>query len=100
VGDAIAAHGGGRYEHSVIEFNFRGEQFVVRRDGGAFAYERSYRDSLGTVQEVLDNDGVTREANARPADWPRPSTRWSTLLCCPTAWTTRRCRSVTSARLR
>jgi hypothetical protein len=65
VDEAIAAHGGERYEHSVIEFDFRGKHFVVRRDGGVFAYERSYHDSLGAVREVLDNEGVIREVNGQ-----------------------------------
>ena len=61
---AIEAHGGEVLDHAVVEFDFRGKHFRVRRDGGRFKYVRTYRDSTGNrVREVLNNEGVSREVD-------------------------------------
>ena len=58
---AIAAHGGGVIERSVIRFDFRGIDFRVERNGGQYRYQRTYTDSLGrAVREVLSNDSLYR----------------------------------------
>ena len=60
---AIAAHGGYRFEASIIEFEFRGRHFSVERNGGLFTYTRTFEDSAGTVSDVLSNEGFCREIN-------------------------------------
>lgn len=60
---AIAAHGGHRFEASIIEFVFRGRHFSVERNGGLFTYKRTFEDSTGTVSDVLSNEGFFREIN-------------------------------------
>ncbi len=66
VDQAIAAHGGDRYQHSIITFDFRGRHYTARRNGGQFTYERSFRDSTGQqVRDVLNNDGLFREVNGQ-----------------------------------
>ncbi|MEX2295573.1 MAG: DUF6503 family protein [Gemmatimonadota bacterium] len=61
---AIAQHGGDLFENSRIRFTFRGTRFEYFRDGGAFRYERTFRDPLGSVvNEVMVNDGTRRLEN-------------------------------------
>lgn len=57
---AIKAHGGERFRHSEVRFTFRGDRYRIWRDGGRYRYERRYRDSTGTIVEVLANDTLYR----------------------------------------
>ncbi|MCB0277964.1 MAG: deoxyribose-phosphate aldolase [Calditrichaeota bacterium] len=59
----IERHGGDRYLHSIIEFDFRGIHFKVTRNMGFFKYERIYIKEDTAFHEVLDNDGLRRFAN-------------------------------------
>jgi len=61
IDSAIAAHGGDVLDHAVVRFDFRGDDYVVRQDGGAFRFQRTTTDSLGrTVREVMSNDSLYR----------------------------------------
>ncbi len=60
---AIMAHGGYRYQSSVIEFDFRDYHFSVERNGGSFAYKRTFDEPSGTVSDILNNEGFHREIN-------------------------------------
>lgn len=52
-------HGSDILERAVVEFDFRGDHYTVRHDGGIFSYERIYTDSMGRrVREVLTNDSL------------------------------------------
>ncbi|MEL6769774.1 MAG: DUF6503 family protein [Bacteroidota bacterium] len=58
----IAVHGGDVLDRSRMRFVFRGTPFMLTRDGGRFAYERTRTDEAGqSVRDVLDNDGLRRE---------------------------------------
>ncbi|MFQ5571319.1 MAG: DUF6503 family protein [Rhodothermales bacterium] len=63
IDQAIAVHGGDVLHHAVVEFDFREWHFKITRDGGSYAYERTYTDSTGRVREVLNNEGIYREVN-------------------------------------
>lgn len=63
---AIERHGGDRYSEARIEFEFRGEEFVVVNDGGMFSYTRTYADTSGRIVEVLSNEGFARTADGEP----------------------------------
>ncbi len=65
VDDAISAHGGAAYNPARITFNFRGDVYTVELDGGRYAYMRTFEDSTGTLQDVLDNDGLRRTRGGR-----------------------------------
>ncbi len=60
---AIVAHGGHRYESSIIEFDFRDQHFSVERNGGLFTYKRTFEDTAGTISDILSNAGFHREIN-------------------------------------
>ena len=60
---AIIAHGGHRYESSIIEFEFRGRYFSVERNGGLFTYMHTFEDTAGTISDNLSNEGFYREIN-------------------------------------
>lgn len=63
---ARRTHGADVLDHAEVTFVFRGTPFTVRRDGGRFAYARTWADSAGTVRDVLDNDGFTRTVEGVP----------------------------------
>lgn len=66
---AIEAHGGDRFEHSNIEFDFRGRHYTAYRMNGKFIYTREfYTDSIGHVKDILANDGFQRMVNGSKAD--------------------------------
>ena len=61
VDKAIQAHGGEKYNHSVVSFRFRDRQYRSQRDDGAFEYSRTFTDSTGQqVYDVLRNSGFSR----------------------------------------
>jgi len=64
VDNAIRAHGGSSYENMELEFEFRDYHYRMKREGGVFAYERIFLDTLGNkIEDKLDNDGFTRKIN-------------------------------------
>lgn len=64
---AILSAGGEKYLNSVIEFDFRDRHYVANRNGGTFSYERIFEDSLGTVHDIVSNEGFKREINGEVA---------------------------------
>lgn len=70
VDKAIRFAGGEKYLNAVIEFDFRGRHYVARRNGGLFSYERIFDDSLGTVHDIVSNDGFQRKINYEEATVP------------------------------
>lgn len=72
---SILAHGGGLFESSVVEFDFRNRHYKLERDQGKYKYHRMFGDSLGDFHDILDNDGFTRTINNEPAnvdeEWAR-----------------------------
>jgi hypothetical protein len=67
VDKAILSAGGEKYLNSVIEFDFRGRHYVAKRNGGSFSYERIFDDSLGTIHDMVSNEGFKREINGEIA---------------------------------
>lgn len=66
---AVAAHGGDVLDRAVVTFDFRGVDFRVEHDAGAFRYERTYTDSLGrAVREVLSTDSLYRTVDGTRVD--------------------------------
>jgi hypothetical protein len=72
---AIETHGGARYQSSVIEFDFRDKHFSIMRDGGLFSFKRTFRDSTGTIEDVLSNDGFVRKIDGVTAPLSGKETR-------------------------
>ena len=60
---SIEAAGGDNYLNSTIEFDFRDRKYVAKRNGGSFSYERIFKDSLGTIRDIVSNKGHVREIN-------------------------------------
>lgn len=61
VDSAIAAHGGPVLDSAVVSFNFRGDHYRIRQEGGQFHYRRTFTDSLDQrVVEGLTNEGPYR----------------------------------------
>jgi len=68
---SIAAHGMDLLDEASVSFTFRDEGFVIDRDGGQFAYTRTYEDDEGRrVEDTLSNDGLTRTVDGEPVDIP------------------------------
>ena len=50
----------------MIEFDFPGQHFSVKHQGGAFSYTRTYADTSGrATEDVLSNDGFYRKINGK-----------------------------------
>lgn len=61
---AIENAGGKKYEQAEIEFTFRNREYISKRDGGKFSFERIRTDSTGNkVHDILDNTGLERFVN-------------------------------------
>jgi hypothetical protein len=61
----IEAHGGGAYKSFFLEFDFRNRHYTAARDGGVFRYTRTFTDSTGQINDVLENSGFTRYRNGQ-----------------------------------
>jgi hypothetical protein len=70
VDQAIAAHGGEKFEDMHLAFDFRGRHYTATRKGGLFTYTRSFTDSTGRVEDRLNNEGFLRKVNGRPVALP------------------------------
>lgn len=70
IDQAIAAHGGEKFEDLQIAFDFRDRHYTATRQGGLFTYTRSFTDSTGQVEDRLDNEGFLRKVNGRPVTLP------------------------------
>ena len=60
VTSAYQKHGGDLYRQSRISFTFRGKDYIAESPGGAFRYERHFRESGKDVRDVLDGSGFHR----------------------------------------
>ena len=65
---AIEAHGGGVFENSKIDFDFRNIHYTVYKTPTAFEYIREFTDSTGTIKDVLNNSGFVRTVNGAKID--------------------------------
>ena len=65
VDKAIAAHGGEKYENLNLAFDFRGRHYTAIKKNGLFTYTRSFTDSTGQVQDILNNNGFRRKINGQ-----------------------------------
>lgn len=54
---------GGNCDSSVISFDFRDKAYQAVRLNGSYKYTRVAKDSLGTITDVLSNDGLKRYMN-------------------------------------
>ena len=62
IAEAIEAHGGGKYKQAEIEFDFRNKHYKYLQNGGAYQYERIFKDTSDQkVRDVLTNDSFIRE---------------------------------------
>ena len=60
---AVATACGGNCEYAEIDFIFRKVKYKSTRKDGSYQFERIFVDSLGTVRDVLKNDGFQRFLN-------------------------------------
>jgi hypothetical protein len=75
INKCIEVHGGDLYEHSIIEFDFRGRHYRLERNSGRYSYHRIFADSTGAYHDILSNDGFRRTINDQPVpvsdDWAK-----------------------------
>ncbi|MGO3182074.1 MAG: DUF6503 family protein [Aequorivita sp.] len=62
--------GGSKYDNASINFTFRDTKYSSKRNGGSFELTRSSTDSLGTLRDVLNNNGFQRLQNDIKVDLP------------------------------
>lgn len=63
VDKTIEVSGGEKYLNAEIDFDFRDKHYRSVREGGKFQYERQFQDSIGSIKDVLNNDGFQRYVN-------------------------------------
>ncbi len=57
------AAGGDLYLNSIIEFDVRDKHYIAKRHDGIFSIEQIFKDSLGSIRDVVSNKGHMREIN-------------------------------------
>ncbi|MDN3724971.1 deoxyribose-phosphate aldolase [Aequorivita sp. SDUM287046] len=62
--------GGDNYNLATINFTFRKTKYRSKHNKGIFEYSRTFTDSIGEVNDVLNNDGFTRFVNAQKINLP------------------------------
>ncbi len=65
---AIETHGGPALQNAKVRFQFRTYDYVIRRQGGEYSYQRRYENEGLQVTEVLTNDGIVRAVNGQPVE--------------------------------
>lgn len=69
VDQCIETHGGDRYQHVKIDFDFRKYHLSLTQHNGQFIYRRAYLDSAGVpIEEVLTNQGISRVVGGKPQE--------------------------------
>ena len=63
---SIEMAGGAFIKNATIAFDFRDKYYKAMREGGQFQLERSFKDSLHTIRDVLDNNKFQRFINGTP----------------------------------
>lgn len=62
--------GGKKYEAATINFTFRNIKYGSKWKNGNFEYSRTFIDSIGEVNDVLNNTEFTRFVNAQKINLP------------------------------
>jgi hypothetical protein len=70
VDQAIALHGGERYNRMAISFDFRDRHYTAYRNNGIYRYTREFTDKQGVIKDVLTNDGFQRYVNGDSVELP------------------------------
>jgi hypothetical protein len=70
VDNTIKMSGGEKYLTAEIDFDFRDIHYRSVRESGKFQYERNFNDSVGSIKDVLNNDGFQRFVNNEIAEIP------------------------------
>ena len=60
INKSIEVSGGEFIAHSIIQFDFRDKHYKAKREDGIYQFERMFKDSIGTVHDVLNNNGFKR----------------------------------------
>jgi hypothetical protein len=69
VEQCIEQHGGKNYRDLDVSFDFRQFRVHLKQNGGAFLYERTFKDSLdNAIHDILTNDSFTRKVNGKKVD--------------------------------
>ena len=66
---AIEAHGSQNLVHSIVDFNFRGHSYQVKKDGWRYEARRRFKGDNGVEIEDLHNKkGIFRKVNGAEVD--------------------------------
>ncbi|MFT5215746.1 MAG: superfamily I DNA/RNA helicase [Glaciecola sp.] len=66
----LEVSGGDKYFSAAIDFDFRAMHYRSARGSGKFQYEREFKDSIGDIKDVLNNDGFQRYINNELVEIP------------------------------
>ncbi|WP_299117877.1 DUF6503 family protein [uncultured Winogradskyella sp.] len=60
VNKSIEVAGGDNYGNSILTFKFRDKTYKAKRNGGRFEFNRTFKDSLSVIKDVINNNGFQR----------------------------------------
>lgn len=63
---SIREHGGEAINSVIVAFDFRNRHYTATFDKGAFTYTREFKDSTGSIKDVLTNSTFVRYRNGLP----------------------------------
>ncbi|MFD1613890.1 DUF6503 family protein [Gelatiniphilus marinus] len=63
VDKTIEVTGGDKIKNATIAFDFRDKHYKATRNNGLFKLERTFKDSINTIRDVLSNEGFQRYIN-------------------------------------
>ena len=66
INKSIEMAGGAYIKNATIVFDFRDKHYKAIRQNGSFKLERSFKDTLQTIRDVLDNNRFQRFINGVP----------------------------------
>lgn len=67
---AIEAHGGENFTKAKISFDFRNIHYQILKTPTRFEYSRAFKDSLGNVLDLLNNQGFVRTIDGKEIKLP------------------------------
>jgi hypothetical protein len=68
INEARAAHGVSVIDTATVQFDFRGDLYTAKRDGGLYEYSRSYLEDGVPVRDIMSNDSTYRLVDGSVAE--------------------------------
>lgn len=68
VSSSIESYGGDRFNKARIKFDFRDKSYSIEHNNGLFEYRRNFSSDGNTIEDILNNDGFSRQVNSEKVE--------------------------------